>query len=158
MTDPAAPTPVAGDTRRKGIRWRYVVIAVLCIGAVIWMITLMQKNVIFFKTVSQAVHDQPHDGTHSLRIGGAVVPHSIHQRSDGVDFSLTQGDVTVVVHHTGGEPPLFKDCAPVVAEGHWTSPTAATTFDSTRILIKHGSDYEAPKNAKGQCPDDPFGH
>jgi cytochrome c-type biogenesis protein CcmE len=141
---------------RKGIRWRYVIIALLCIGAVVWMLTLMQKNVIFFKTVSQAVHDQPHDGTRSLRIGGAVVPKSITQRADGVDFQLTQGSVTVKIHHTGGEPPLFKDCAPVVAEGHWAA-VGSTTFESTRLLIKHGNDYEAPKNSAGQCPEDPIG-
>jgi len=146
---------VLDTNARKGIRWRYVIVALLCIGAVVWMLVLMQKNVIFFKTVSQAVHDQAKDGTHSLRIGGAVIPNSIKQRSDGVDFLLTQGNVTVTVHHTGGEPPLFKDCAPVVAEGHWAA-VGSTTFDSTRLLIKHGSDYEAPKNSAGQCPADPI--
>ena len=52
------------------------------------------------------------------------------------------------VHHTGSEPSLFKDCAPVVAEGHWSAP-GSTTFDSTRLLIKHGNDYEAPKSTGG---------
>jgi len=150
-------TPLPTPTRPSRVRWRYVVIAVLCAGAIAWMVVLLQKNVVFFKTVSQAVHDETHDGTRTMRIGGGVVPGSIKRRDGGVDFSLTQGGTTVLVHHTGSEPSLFKDCAPVVAEGHWSSPAAATTFDSTRILIKHGSDYEAPKNAKGQCPDDPFG-
>ncbi len=153
MTDTAEPAVSAPRTR---VRWRYVVVALLCAGAVGWMLVLMQRNVIFFKTVSQAVHDQAHDGTHSLRIGGAVVPHSVQQRTDGVDFDLVQGGVTVRVHHTGGEPPLFKDCAPVVAEGHWMA-VGATTFDSTRLLIKHGNNYEAPKNASSQCPPDPDG-
>ena len=96
-----------------------------------WMLVLMQKNVVFLKTVSQAVHDEPHDGTRTMRIGGGVVPASIKQRSDGADFDLTEGGVTVHVHHTGDEPELFKDCAPVVAEGHWSAP-GSTTFDSTR--------------------------
>ncbi len=153
MTDTIEPVVV--PARRKKSRWKYVVVTVLCAGAIAWMIVLMQKNVVFFKTVSQAVHDQPHDGTHSLRIGGGVVPKSIVQRGDGVDFKLTEGGVTVLVHHTGGEPPLFKDCAPVVAEGHWTADHS-TTFDSTRLLIKHGSDYRAPStSASGDCPNDP---
>ncbi len=66
---------------------------VLCLGAIGWMLVLMQKNVVFFKTVSQAVHDEAHDGTRTMRIGGGVVPGSIHQLSDGADFELTEGGV-----------------------------------------------------------------
>lgn len=152
MTDTQLhPTPPRD--RRKGIRWRYAIIALLCIGAVVWMITLMQRNVVFFKTVDQAVHDRAKDGTHSLRIGGAVVPGTIHELRNGATFKLTQNGVTVLVDHTGDEPELFKNCAPVVAEGHWDG----TTFESTRLLIKHGNDYKPPAHAKAQCPQDPFG-
>jgi cytochrome c-type biogenesis protein CcmE len=141
---------------RKRNRLRYAIVAVLCLGAVVWMLVLMQKNVVFFKTVSQAVHDEQHDGTKTMRIGGGVVPATITQRSDGADFDLSEGGVTVHVHHVGTEPELFKACAPVVAEGHWNAP-GSTTFDSTRLLIKHGADYKPPANAT-QCPADPFGN
>ena len=124
---------------------RYAVVAVLCLGAVGWMLVLMQKNVVFFKPVSEAVHDQPHDGTRTMRIGGGVLPASIRQHSDGADFDLTEGGVTVHVHHTGSEPELFKDCAPVVAEGHWSAPDS-TTFVSTRLLIKHGCRLHAAQD------------
>jgi cytochrome c-type biogenesis protein CcmE len=138
---------------RRSHRVRYTIIAVLCAGAVIWMITLMQKNVVFFKTVSVAVTDRSHDGARTLRIGGAVVPHSIHQNADGADFKLTEGGVTVLVDHHGTEPTLFKNCAPVVADGHWSG----NTFVSEQILIKHGSTYDPKKDFKGTCPPDPFG-
>ncbi len=141
---------------RKRNRLRYAIVAVLCLGAVVWMLVLMQKNVVFFKTVSQAVRDEQHDGTRTMRIGGGVVPSDIMQRSDGVDFDLTEGGVTVRVHHVGTEPELFKACAPVVAEGHWSAP-GSSTFDSTRLLIKHGADYKPPATAT-QCPADPFGN
>lgn len=136
-------------------RLRYAIVAVLCLGAVAWMLVLMQKNVVFFKTVSQAVHDEAHDGVRTMRIGGGVLPQSIAQHPDGADFDLTEGGVTVHVHHVGDEPELFKACAPVVAEGHW-SAAGSTTFDSTRLLIKHGADYNPPKTAT-QCPPDPMG-
>lgn len=150
------PTPTALAPPRKRNRLRYAVVAVVCIGAIAWMVVLMQKNVVFFKTVSQAVHDQAHDGTKTMRIGGGVVPLSIHQLGDGADFELTEGGATVHVHHLGSEPELFKDCAPVVAEGHW-SATGSNVFDSTRLLIKHGSNYKAPTNTGAQCPADPDG-
>jgi cytochrome c-type biogenesis protein CcmE len=147
MTEPI-PIP-----RRSQHRLRYTIIALLCIGAVIWMVTLMQKNVVFFKTVQQAVADRSHDGTRDLRIGGAVVPGTIHTTADGADFKLTQGGVTVEVDHHGTEPTLFKNCAPVVADGHWSG----RTFISDQILIKHGSTYEPPKDATATCPPDPGG-
>ena len=124
MTDPApAPpeTPPLAPPRKRN-RLRYAIVAVLCLGAVGWMLVLMQKNVVFFKTVSQAVHDESRDGVRTMRIGGGVIPDSINQHSDGADFDLTEGGVTVHVHHVGNEPELFKACAPVVAEGHWSAP------------------------------------
>jgi cytochrome c-type biogenesis protein CcmE len=149
---PGAPVLVPP---RKRHRLRYAIVAILCLGAVGWMLVLMQKNVVFFKTVSQAVHDEAHDGVRTMRIGGGVLPTSIKQHPGGADFDLTEGGITVHIHHSGDEPELFKDCAPVVAEGHWTAP-GSNTFDSTRLLIKHGADYTPPKTAT-QCPADPFG-
>jgi cytochrome c-type biogenesis protein CcmE len=149
MADAAVP-----PARRPSHRLRYTIIALLCIGAVVWMITLMQKNVVFFKTVSVAVADRDHDGARTLRIGGAVVPGSITRNGEGADFKLTQGGVTVEVDHTGTEPTLFKNCAPVVADGHWHG----TVFISDQILIKHGATYSnTVKNLHGKCPPDPFG-
>jgi len=149
MSDAAAPLV----PRRPSHRLRYTIVALLCIAAVIWMVTLMQKNVVFFKTVSQAVSDRAHDGTRTMRIGGAVVPGSIHSTGTGARFKLVQGGVTVLVVHHGTEPTLFKDCAPVVADGHWSHDT----FESDQILIKHGSTYQPPSHAKALCPADPQG-
>jgi cytochrome c-type biogenesis protein CcmE len=55
---------------------------------------------------------------------------------------VTDGKATVPVVQHGDPPQLFKQCAPIVAEGHWGSGAA---FDSDRILIKHGSDYKPPE-------------
>jgi cytochrome c-type biogenesis protein CcmE len=146
------PTP-----RKKRLRWRYVAVLALCAGAIIWMLVLLSHNVVFFKTVSQAEKDKTHDKTRVFRIGGGVVPGSIHQLNDGATFVLTEGGATVTVRHTGAEPELFKDCAPVVANGHW-DPVVANTFDSDQILIKHGNDYKAPTTTGATtCPQDPFG-
>ncbi len=149
MVEPGDPVPPA----RRPHRLRYTIVALCCIGAISWMVVLMQKNVVFFKTVSQAVADRAHDGSRDLRIGGAVVPHSIRYSAGGARFELVEKDVTVVVDHHGTEPTLFKDCAPVVADGHWDHDV----FVSKQILIKHGSTYKPPSNAKASCPKDPFG-
>jgi cytochrome c-type biogenesis protein CcmE len=46
------------------------------------------------------------------------------------------------VIHRGDPPSLFKESAPVVCEGRWTSGAA---FASDRIMIRHGSEYKPPK-------------
>jgi cytochrome c-type biogenesis protein CcmE len=143
---------VSSLPRRPRHRLRYTIIALLCIGAIVWMLTLMQRNVVFFKTVSDAVASRAHDGTRTMRIGGAVVPGSIRQSASGARFELVEGGQTVLVVHHGTEPTLFKDCAPVVADGHWNHDT----FESDQILIKHGSTYRPPTNATKVCPPDPF--
>ena len=140
------------SSRRPSHRLRYTIIGLLCIAAIAWMLVLMQRNVVFFKTVSDAVASRAEDGTRTMRIGGAVVPGSIRESADGARFELVEGGVTVLVVHHGTEPTLFKDCAPVVADGHWNR----TTFVSDQILIKHGSTYEPPANASKVCPPDPF--
>ena len=145
--------PMPDVVARPSHRLRYAIIALICIAAVVWMLTLMQKNVVFFKTVSVAVASRAHDGTRTLRIGGAVVPGSIRETSSGARFKLVEGGQTVLVVHHGTQPTMFKNCAPVVADGHWNHDT----FESDQILIKHGSTYQPPTNAKAVCPPDPFG-
>jgi cytochrome c-type biogenesis protein CcmE len=152
MADPVDGGAAVAAPRKRSHRLRYSIIALLCIGAVVWMLVLMQRNVVFFKTVSQAVADREQDGTRDMRIGGAVVPGSIDTTADGAEFELTQGGVTVRIDHHGSEPALFEDCAPVVAVGHWEG----TTFRSGRIIIKHGNEYEPPADARRRCPANPF--
>ena len=69
-------TPVCGRAARH--RLRYTIIALLCIGAVAWMVTLMQKNVVFFKTVNRRRSPIARTTARAtMRIGGAVVPGTI---------------------------------------------------------------------------------
>ena len=57
-------------------------------------------------------------------------------------FEVTDGKRTVRVVHRAGDPPdLFKPKAPVLCEGRWGN---GLTFDSDRILIRHGADYKPP--------------
>jgi cytochrome c-type biogenesis protein CcmE len=154
MVDAIDGSPPIVVPRRPRHRLRYTIIGLCCIAAISWMLVLMQRNVVFFKTVSEAVASRAHDGSRTLRIGGAVVPGSIHETASGARFELVEGGQTVRVDHHGTEPALFKDCAPVGADGHWDHET----FESDQILIKHGSVYQPPANATKVCPPDPFGN
>jgi cytochrome c-type biogenesis protein CcmE len=122
-------------------RLRWWLAAAVCVGAVAWLLGAgLTSNIQYFRTASEAVAERLHDGAHTLRLAGAVVPGSVHQTAGGVDFDVTDGHATVAVHHVGSSPELFSAGAPVVCEGHW----ARQVFSSDRILIKHGSDYRPP--------------
>ena len=71
---------------------------------------------------------------------GAVVNGSTVRTNDGVTFDVTDGTARVKVLHHGDPPELFKDGIPVVCEGRWQGDT----FESDRIMIKHGAEYRPP--------------
>jgi cytochrome c-type biogenesis protein CcmE len=151
---------VAPPPPRRNKRSRYIVAVGGCLVAVVAVVVLtvvLSENVVYFKTVSEAVKDRKSQGTGRFRLAGAVVPGSIVETRNGVRFSVTDGKQTVAVVHHGDPPELFKKNAPVVCEGKWAAATAGAPFDSDRIMIKHGSDYAPPKvntkNApKGEQP------
>jgi cytochrome c-type biogenesis protein CcmE len=119
---------------------------VIAIVAIIVLAVVLSENVVYFRTVSEAVHDRADTGTSRFRIAGAVVPGTIVETKQGVRFDITDGKHTVAIDHTGDPPDLFKANAPVVCEGHWgKAHDAAAPFLSDRILIRHGADYTPPK-------------
>jgi cytochrome c-type biogenesis protein CcmE len=120
-----------------------VLVCVAAIGAL--LVGGLSRNVVYFRTVSEAVHSRASDGTGRLRVAGAVVPGTVVSSGGDTSFELTDGTATVRVHHHGDPPELFEDGAPVVSEGHWSG----SEFDSDRLMIKHGSEYEPPAVAAG---------
>jgi len=141
---PSAPAPRPAPKRRG----RYIVAIGGCVVAVVAIIVLgvvLSENVVYFRTVTEAVHNRKDEGTSRFRMAGGVVDDTIAQTRNGVNFEVTDGKNTVLVRHDGDTPALFKNGAPVVVEGHWASTAQDAPFVSVRILIKHGADYEPPK-------------
>jgi cytochrome c-type biogenesis protein CcmE len=141
---PDAPIPQRVPRRRA----RYVVAVGGCVLAIVAIVLLaveLSGNVVYFRTVTEAVADRKELGTDRFRLAGAVMPKTIQETQRGVNFDVTDGTTIASVHHTGDPPDLFKANAPVVVEGHWQSTQPGAAFVSDRILIKHGSEYEPPK-------------
>jgi cytochrome c-type biogenesis protein CcmE len=121
---------------------RYVVAAVLCTGVVAWLlIGGLAANIVYLRPVSYAVAHRAEQGSHTFRMAGQVEPGSIDKRdTTGVRFVMTDGTASAAVNLLGSPPDLFKNCAPVVVEGHWEG----VTFLGDR-LIRHGATYSASK-------------
>lgn len=126
-------------TRTLGL----LAVITLCIIALVYV--GIKGNVIYYYKVSEAVKKADSQGQGRFRIAGAVVNKSVSTNGETTTFSVTDGDATVKVIHRGDPPDLFKDGAPVVAEGHWAKGKLGKTFDSDRIMIKHGNEYTPPK-------------
>jgi len=126
---------------------RYIVAAIVCVGIVVWMLVVLQKNVVYLRPVSYAVAHREDQGARRFRMGGTVVPGTIVRSSDGARFEVREGGATARVDYTGGPPELFRNCAPAVVEGHW----AGTTFVADRLLIRHGSNYDPKKHLDASC-------
>jgi cytochrome c-type biogenesis protein CcmE len=141
-------------TPRRGIRMRYVVAALVCVGIVAWLlIGGLAANIVYLRPVSYAVTHRAEQGTSTFRMAGQVEPGTIVATSGGVKFSMTDGIASAAVDLEGSPPQLFKNCAPVVVEGRWDG----LTFMGDRLLIRHGNQYSSKaykvpdvKNAK--CP------
>lgn len=151
VSPPAAPTPRPRPQRRG----RYIVAIGGCVVAVVAIIVLaiaLSENVVYFRTVTEAVHNRKDEGTSRFRLAGGVVKASVVETKQGVNFEVTDGKNTVAVHHDGDTPALFKPGAPVVVEGHWASTARNAPFLSDRILIRHGADYTPPKVNTDKAP------
>lgn len=145
VTDTAPPPSPSATPVRSRRKRRTIIAAAVCVGAIVAIVVLavaLSENVVFFRTVSEAVAHRPSEQGDRLRVAGAVVPGTIAESGKGVRFDITDGKKTIPIVHSGDAPGLFKDGAPVVCEGRWSKGAA---FDSDRILIKHGSEYKPPK-------------
>ena len=124
----------------------------MAVIAIIVLAVVLSENVVYFRTVTEAVHNRKDEGTSRFRLAGGVVKTSVIETKNGVNFQVTDGKNTVAIHHDGDTPALFKPGAPVVVEGHWASTANDAPFDSDRILIRHGADYTPPKVNTDKAP------
>lgn len=143
-------TPASRPKPRRTRKLRYWIAAILCVGAIAaLLIGGLSHNLVYFRTVSEAVKARNSTGDHRFRIAGAVKPGTVRETKDGVQFEITDGKDTVQIDHTGDPPELFKEGAPVVCEGRWGR---GLVFDSDRILIKHGASYTPPSVDVNKAP------
>lgn len=128
------------------MRVRVVVLLVLIAGGLTWVATqALSGNLVYYVTPTELLSDQPPPGEY-LRLGGRVVPGSVHDVGEGVGFVVTDGTTRMTVVHTGGTPALFQTGTGVVLEGTF----ADGAFHSDTMLVKHGEEYRPP--APGHTP------
>lgn len=131
------------------MRVRVVVLLVLIVGSLAWVGSrAISGNLVYYVTPTELLEQQPAPGDR-LRLGGQVVPGSVHEVGDGVDFVVTDGTTRMTVVHLGGVPALFRTESGVVLEGSYGADGA---FHSDTMLVKHGEDYRPPEPGHTPSP------
>ena len=124
---------------------RSLLVAAVVVGvgtAVALGLRAFQENLLYFYSPSQVARGEaPAD--HRFRVGGIVVPGSVH-RAEGsltVAFSLTDTVHTLEVSYTGILPDLFREGQGIVTHG---ALGADGRFVADEVLAKHDENYMPP--------------
>ena len=106
------------------------------------------QSVVYFMTPSELAAKAV--AGKAYRLGGMVVPGSLHWNSTtlDLDFALTDGKARVPVRHRGTPPDLFGEGRGAVVEGTWTPDGY---FKATLIMAKHSENYQAPHGEPGSA-------
>ena len=129
-------------------RQRFIVAGLLVLGVAVSIslaLIALNKNInLFFSPTQVSAGEAPLSNT--FRLGGMVVPGSVHRPEDGliVAFDLTDTVETVTVVYKGILPDLFRENQGIVAQGRLLTDG---TFEAQQVLAKHDENYMPPEVA-----------
>ncbi|HET7369500.1 MAG TPA: cytochrome c maturation protein CcmE [Gammaproteobacteria bacterium] len=131
--------------RRK--RMLFVLAIVLGVGAATALgLQAFRGNLLYYFTPTQIAAGKAPIGQR-FRMGGLVVPGSIHRQpgSMTVHFTLTDNTDSVPVSYTGILPDLFREGQGIVVHGKLLDDHH---FVADQVLAKHSADYMPPNVAE----------
>lgn len=96
----------------------------------------LNQDLVYYRTPSEAAADADH--ADRLRLGGMVLPGSLHRDGDVTRFALTDGAADVPVEYSGTTTAVFAEGQGAVVEG---TLDAAGLFHADSLLVKHSNEY-----------------
>lgn len=120
-----------------------LVVAAAAIG---WMaFGGLGENLVYYWSPSELVQAGEKAYGATVRLGGVVKKGTIdwNPRATNLRFQVTDGDHSVKVHARAVPPAMFRENIGVVIEG---TLSRANVFESERLLVKHGNEYQPPKD------------
>ena len=134
--------PTGPRSARRSARWRLVVCMTIVVGALSWVaLRGLTGSFVYYLTPTDITADHKAQVDQRIRLGGYVVPGTVHRPADTLTFTVTDGAHRVPVLSTGPVPQMFRAGQGVVAEG---SLGPDGRFHSDTLLVKHDGEYRAP--------------
>jgi cytochrome c-type biogenesis protein CcmE len=118
---------------------------VVAAGAIAWMaFGGLGENLVYYWSPAELVAAGDKAYGAKVRLGGLVKAGSVQwkPRETNLRFQVTDGKAVVDVHASAVPPAMFRENIGVVIEGTYSR---AHVFESERLLVKHGNEYQAPK-------------
>lgn len=128
---------------------RFIAGAVALVGIVVYLaVTGAKGSMMYYYTPDELASKLVADPTArelGVKMGGRVVPGTVHYDARTLDLRFTIADITTgrtryTVRHNGPLPDTFEEGRDVVVEGKLA---ADGSFAATTVLTKCGSRYEA---------------
>jgi cytochrome c-type biogenesis protein CcmE len=146
---------VPADAARRhgwhGPRLRVAACLAVVVLALAWIaIRGLTGNFVYYLTPTDVVGHHKAQVGQRIRLGGYVVPGSVHRRGSVLMFTVTDRTDSMQVWDTGLVPELFRAGQGVVLEGALGTDGR---FHADTVLVRHNGDYFPPK--PGQPPPHP---
>jgi len=141
-------------TRRRfqrPVRWRIALLVLGVTGVLVLLLgAALDGTLTYYRTPSQlAAASGGPSGT--VRLGGTVVPGSLHTSPGVVTFALTDGKTTTAVRATTIPSSSFRQGQQAVVEG----VLRGGVFDARSVMVKHSEKYVARTSAAGRADGTP---
>ncbi|HEX6853934.1 MAG TPA: cytochrome c maturation protein CcmE [Streptosporangiaceae bacterium] len=131
-----------------GPRFRVAACLAIVVAALAWIaVRGLTGNFVYYLTPADVVAHHKAQAGQRIRLGGYVVPGSVHRDGSVLTFTVTDGTDSMRVTDTGPVPELFRAGQGVVLEG---ALGADGRFHADNLLVQHNGDYTPPN--PGQSP------
>jgi cytochrome c-type biogenesis protein CcmE len=137
---PAADVPPLGGASRA--RWRLIICLAVVVAALGWIaVRGLTGSFVYYLSPTEVVTQHQAVPGQRVRLGGYVVPGTVHRPSHQLVFTVSDGRTTMQVTSTGAVPELFRAGQGVVLEGALGTDGR---FHSDTLLVKHDGTYRPP--------------
>lgn len=122
-------------------RARLLLLAVVVAGAVLLIGASLQHTLTFYRTPGE-VEQSP---AARVRLGGEVVPGSLHTENGLTSFQLSDGTSRVEVEQVENLPGTIREGQQAVVEG---TLDGQGVFHSDTVMAKHGNEYQPAQDSR----------
>ena len=140
--------PVSPQVNRGRNKW-YAIGALMIAAGAFAVITVsgIGENLVYYWSPTELQANAQKAVGATIRLGGQVSEGSIVGGTQGsmLEFDVTDGGAIVHVKSKGVPPQMFRENIGVVVEG---TMTEAGYFESNRLMVSHGNEYQAPKEGE----------